>query len=287
MKRRLIRAGWFSKALLGGALALLGLSPAAAHAQGGFGGGPGGSSTGGSSLGMSGPTLSGLGGTSPGGSTPLSQGTTGTGGRTGTSGAAASPTSNNPYSTYYSNILAPGWGPSRQLTPVSSSTSTTGTTGGTGGGGSSSSSTGFNSALNSSGAIQTLKSNSLVQPLYAPTTTSTTGATSSATANTTGFSTVGTRRAPVYITTVGFRRGPRSTPTEMQAEIRQALDGSPRLANGRAIQLAVNGTTVVLQGNVASARERRVAELLARMTPGVRDVRNDLQVPATAPAVGE
>jgi osmotically-inducible protein OsmY len=65
----------------------------------------------------------------------------------------------------------------------------------------------------------------------------------------------------------------------MQADIRQALDLSPRLTNGRGIQVAVNGPTVVLQGNVASQRERRVAELVVRMTPGVRDVRNELKAP--------
>jgi osmotically-inducible protein OsmY len=247
-------------------------------------------------MGLAGPTLSGLGGTTPGGSTPLALGGTGTGGRTGTSGAAASPSPSDPYSAYSTNPLAVGWGPSRQLAPVATGT-TTGGTGGTGGaggfggagggGGGTGTTTGFSSALNSTGQIQTLKANSLAQPLYAATTTTTTGAASSATATTTGFTTAGTRRAPPYITTVGFRRGPRIAPAEMQADIRQALDRSPRLSNGRAIQLAINGTTVVLQGAVASARERRVAELLARMTPGVRDVRNELRIPATPPPEGE
>jgi osmotically-inducible protein OsmY len=107
-----------------------------------------------------------------------------------------------------------------------------------------------------------------------------TGSTSSNLGNTTGFSTVGTRRAPVYITSVGFRPGPQMTTAEMQADIRQALDRSPSLTNGQGIQVAVNGPTVVLRGTVASQRERRVAELVAGMTRGVREVRNELKAPS-------
>jgi osmotically-inducible protein OsmY len=94
-----------------------------------------------------------------------------------------------------------------------------------------------------------------------------------------GFSTVGTRRAPQFITTVGFRSAPIASPAAIQTDIRQALDNSPRLTNGSRIQVAINGPVVVLQGNVASERERRVAELVVRMTPGVRDVRNELKAP--------
>jgi osmotically-inducible protein OsmY len=234
--------------------------------------------------------MPGLGGSSPGGSTPLSLGAAGTGGRTGgTSGAAASPSSSDPYSAYYTNPIAVGWGPVRQLAPSASGT-TTGGTGGFGGagggGGGTGTTTGFSSALNSSGQIQTLKANSLAQPLYAVTTT-TTGTATAVGGVTAGFSTVGIRRAPPYVTTVGFRRAPRISPAVVQADIRQALDLSPRLTDGRAIQLAVNGTTVVLQGTVPSTRQRRIAELLARMTPGVRDVRNELRVPATTTPEGE
>jgi osmotically-inducible protein OsmY len=73
----------------------------------------------------------------------------------------------------------------------------------------------------------------------------------------------------------------------MRADIRQALDRSPSLSNGRAIQLALDGRTVVLQGTVANARERRIAELVTRMGRGVRDVRNELQVAPSAPTTEE
>jgi hypothetical protein len=148
--------------------------------------------------------------------------------------------------------------------------------GGGGGGGSTSSSSGFTSALNSSGTIQTLKANSLSSPLYA-------FASSSSTTNTasspTSFSTVGQRRAPSYVTVIGFKRGPGPTAEAIQADLRQSFDRAPTLTNGRGIQVVVNGSTVVLQGTVPTIRERRVAEVLARMAPGVVNVRNELQVP--------
>jgi osmotically-inducible protein OsmY len=39
------------------------------------------------------------------------------------------------------------------------------------------------------------------------------------------------------------------------------------------------GEAVVLNGTVQSEKERRIAEIMLRMTPGVREVRNQLQVP--------
>jgi hypothetical protein len=292
MKRCVLKCRWLSKALLGGALALLSASPVAA--QGGGGGGPGGGGAGGGGgggLGLGGPTLSGLGGTGTGGSTPLS---TGAGRAGGTSSAAASPSTSNPYYSYISSPYAPGFGPSFKLAPVVSATSSTaggsgGLTGGglggggmggggMGGGGGSSSSTGFTSALNSTGTIQTLKAGSLNSPLYAVA-TSTTPTTGTTTSSLTGFTTVGTRRAPQYNTVIGFQRTPRLAPAAIQADLRQSFDRSPRLTNGQGIQIAVNGSTVVLQGTVPTIREKRVAEVLARMAPGVVDVRNQLQVP--------
>jgi hypothetical protein len=148
----------------------------------------------------------------------------------------------------------------------------------TGGGGSSGSSgSSFSTTLNSSGTIQTLKANSLSSPLYAAATSTTT--TGNTTSSPTSFTTVGQRRAPSYVTVIGFRRTPRLAPETIQASLRSTFDRAPTLTNGRGIQIAVNGATVVLQGTVPTIRERRVAEVLARMAEGVIDVRNQLQVP--------
>jgi osmotically-inducible protein OsmY len=52
----------------------------------------------------------------------------------------------------------------------------------------------------------------------------------------------------------------------------------------RPIQVAVEGDTAILRGEVASVRDRTLAEHLARFEPGIRTVRNELTV--TAPAAG-
>ena len=281
MKRHTHNARWLSKALLGSALALLSSRAVVAQAPGGTGGG----------VGLGGPTLAGLGGTRPGGSTPLSAGNARAGG---TTGVAATPSTANTFTNYYSSVYGVGFGPTFKLAPVVSAASSTssstlggagglggtgGMTGGAGGAGGASGSSGssFTSTLNSSGAIQTLKTNSLGSPLYAVATSTTTTGTS--TSSPTSFSTVGTRRAPSYVTVVGFRRTPRLAPETIQADLRQTFDRAPTLTSGPGIQIAVNGSTVVLQGTVPTIRERRVAEVLARMAPGVIDVRNQLQVP--------
>lgn len=56
------------------------------------------------------------------------------------------------------------------------------------------------------------------------------------------------------------------------------LARSPRLANAGAIKCAMDGQTVVLTGTVNSESERRLAEMLLRLEPGVYDLRNELQV---------
>ncbi|TMQ35837.1 MAG: BON domain-containing protein, partial [Planctomycetota bacterium] len=47
---------------------------------------------------------------------------------------------------------------------------------------------------------------------------------------------------------------------------------------GKDIQVAADGTVLVLRGRVPSERDRRLAQGLALMSPGVYEVRNELQV---------
>lgn len=67
--------------------------------------------------------------------------------------------------------------------------------------------------------------------------------------------------------------------TEVHAEVRSILDRSTMLKNPAGIQVALEDRTVVLRGNVADDDERRLVEGMIRLTPGVRDVRNELTVP--------
>jgi hypothetical protein len=89
--------------------------------------------------------------------------------------------------------------------------------------------------------------------------------------------TSGVRRAPAYTATLGFPYTP-ATPSKLQTDVQQKLANSTALTSSRNIQVVVDGSTVVLQGRVADDRDRRLAESLVRLTPGVRDVQNNIEV---------
>ena len=71
---------------------------------------------------------------------------------------------------------------------------------------------------------------------------------------------------------------------QVAVDLRGMLDRSSRLSSAGTIDVFTDGTLVVLRGTVPTADEARTAEGMVRLTPGVRDVRNELVV--TAPAVG-
>jgi hypothetical protein len=66
--------------------------------------------------------------------------------------------------------------------------------------------------------------------------------------------------------------------TTVRTDIQGIIDRSSRLPSRANIQVLTDGTTVVLRGAVASQHEADVAELTARLAPGVVSLRNELQV---------
>lgn len=60
--------------------------------------------------------------------------------------------------------------------------------------------------------------------------------------------------------------------------------GNRGIQASRPIQVAVEGDTAILRGEVASQRDRTLLEHLARFEPGIRNVRNELTVPAVKAA---
>jgi hypothetical protein len=98
-------------------------------------------------------------------------------------------------------------------------------------------------------------------------------------------STVGTPRAPSYVTGLGFRVAP-PPPERLQGELRDMIARSTRLSTKEKVRVEMDGETVVLQGSVADEAERRLVEGMVRLTPGVREVRNEL-VPREKPPIGE
>jgi osmotically-inducible protein OsmY len=98
------------------------------------------------------------------------------------------------------------------------------------------------------------------------------------------YNSFGLKRDLPYQTVMGPTIGgtsARFTPNNGQllAALRDTMAQSPQLTAGRNIQVSLNGGgVVVLQGYVDSPRDRRIAEGIMRVTPGVRDVQNDLAV---------
>jgi hypothetical protein len=62
-------------------------------------------------------------------------------------------------------------------------------------------------------------------------------------------------------------------------DIQAALAQTP---NFQGVNVLMDGDTVVLRGQIREDRDRRLAEMVARMSPGVRDVRNEIVV-STSP----
>ena len=61
-------------------------------------------------------------------------------------------------------------------------------------------------------------------------------------------------------------------------DARLVIDRSSALPSRANIQMGMDGEAIVLTGLVADDRERQMAEALLRLTPGVRDVRNELEI---------
>ena len=95
------------------------------------------------------------------------------------------------------------------------------------------------------------------------------------------FGTINYKASPTYTTGLGFKYDP-PAPTQVQATIQAVLARSTNLPKG--LEVAVDGPTLVLRGKVADPAQKRLAETLVKLTPGVKAVRNELEVQEKAPA---
>ena len=162
--------------------------------------------------------------------------------------------SSNPFGSYYANPLAAGMSSGNTRTrfgsPLYNLATSTGLTGGVGN-------------IGGRGALGGTATISNQQPV--------------------GASSIGMRRAPAYTTTLGFAYAPPKV-GGLQARLQSVITDSTRLASKDSIQVEVTGDTVILRGTAADEHERRLAEALVRLTPGVRDLQNEIEVRETAPA---
>ncbi len=251
MNRRLLKC---VVAALFAWLALYGLEKLAQAQTTGTGGSTGGASSGGSLLsggGMSGgSSLSG--GASGSSSSQTLQGAGYSGGTTGTttksSGSSTStiPAASNVFGPYYMNPMSRGL-----LT-------TTGT--------------------DAKGNFNT--------PLYATKTTTTSKSsastrTSSKSNSNSSFSTHGLERSIPYVTGLSDDLPVvRPIASALQAELIDIIQRSSALKSKDKITVAIDGATVVLRGEVASAKEAGLVERMLSMEPGVREISNQLTVKA-------
>lgn len=68
-------------------------------------------------------------------------------------------------------------------------------------------------------------------------------------------------------------------PNQVFTEIRTGIDRSTMIANPRAVQVVMDGPNVILRGSVKDNDEYRLVESVVRITPGVREIKNELVYP--------
>ena len=130
------------------------------------------------------------------------------------------------------------------------------------------------------------------KPLYA--TNSTGNATTSTNSssnqnNNASFNTLNVRRTPAYTTTLASDI-PFRVPMpvgKLQAQLHESIQNSSVLKDRGDIKVEVQDQVVVLSGQVANERQRKLVEGMIRLSPGVREVRNELVAREKAPAPPE
>lgn len=142
---------------------------------------------------------------------------------------------------------------------------------------------GSNTAISQFGLplYNSLYPGSQIQSIFTTTTTNTASTRSvpPLTTSPTNFGMVGYKAPPTYITRLGFNYQPPGT-SQMKEAVQAVLSRSSSLPKD--LTVSMDGPTVVLQGKVAEASQRRLAETLIKLTPGIGPVRNELQVAAPA-----
>jgi BON domain/Pentapeptide repeats (8 copies) len=95
---------------------------------------------------------------------------------------------------------------------------------------------------------------------------------------TSGYSMPAISRGARFTLGLGFDSPVGTTNPRLSAELQGQFANSQRFSSGKNISVAVENNVVVLRGKVADTHERDLAEMFVRLSPGVYDVRNELQV---------
>jgi hypothetical protein len=115
---------------------------------------------------------------------------------------------------------------------------------------------------------------------YTATSQSSSAGGSTTTPNSTNYGTQpGVVRNPQYVTVLSGDLAPVAHKSAaIQADVREVISRSARLPSKNSVQVNVQGDVVILSGSVGTYHERLIVEGIAKMTPGVREVQNQLQV---------
>lgn len=85
------------------------------------------------------------------------------------------------------------------------------------------------------------------------------------------------RRSVPYVFTTGFP-AQHASGSRLADELRDVIARSTSLSSKDSIRVSVEGQVAVLRGTVSDDHDRRLAEGLIRLSPGVHGVRNELRV---------
>jgi hypothetical protein len=88
--------------------------------------------------------------------------------------------------------------------------------------------------------------------------------------------------SPRYVVSVEFAH-PTITSGKLLEEVRTLLGRTQSLSQDTKIQAVLDGGILVLRGIAADDHDRRLAESIVRLTPGVHDVVNQIRLPEPAP----
>jgi hypothetical protein len=97
-----------------------------------------------------------------------------------------------------------------------------------------------------------------------------------------GAGTIVPTQSPTYTVMLDFDYSP-SSPGQVEQGVKQVLANSGTLASSN-IQVSMEGQVAVLRGAAANEHDRRLAENLLRLTPGVNGVRNEIKISASPKA---
>ena len=144
--------------------------------------------------------------------------------------------------------------------------------------------------LNTSGAATSTKA--FGQPVfnvYSTATSGTTGTTGisggvGGTSTNFGFNTFGMARTPTYAAVPGETMPliVHANP-ELRATVVDVLGRATVLQSVAPLKVRVDNATVFVDGTVATAKQKRLIEGMIRLTPGVRDVVNNVEISETLP----